>query len=100
MMVTKREEAFDERYAALEAYAAREGDTRVPASYIQEDGIKLGAWVSYLRTRYSNDKLSAERVNRLEELPGWEWGPLTPGPKSDAERDAEIRANRSAWLPA
>jgi superfamily II DNA or RNA helicase len=66
---TVRSNAFEEKVKLLEHFVAREGHTRVPASHI-EDGVKLGGWVSGIRSRRST--LSAERVSRLNEI-GFEW---------------------------
>jgi hypothetical protein len=41
-----------------------------------EEGI-LAAWVGKQRQKQKNDKLSSERVERLEGLPGWTWDPLS-----------------------
>jgi superfamily II DNA or RNA helicase len=35
----------------------------------------LGAWVSHQRQYYKKKSLSADRVKRLESLPGWSWNP-------------------------
>ncbi len=87
---------WDTRMAALVAFASREGHARVPASHVEPSmngsiDINLGSWVSYLRTRHRKGLLDHNRASELEGLPGWEWGPLRPGPKADADRDAEIR---------
>lgn len=88
---------WDVRYRALEAFAKEFGHTRVPIKYevglSSANGyerVNLGTWVSYLRTRYRKELLSQEQVDQLEALPGWEWGPLQPGPKSDQDRDEQI----------
>jgi superfamily II DNA or RNA helicase len=65
-------DVWEERYAALERYAAREGHARPPQAYI-EDGVKLGQWVSGMRTRGQKGTLPPDRRMRLEALPGWAW---------------------------
>lgn len=88
---------WDLRIEALEAFAQREGHPLVPANHI-ERGIRLGSWVSYLRTRHKSGLLSASRIAELEAIDGWEWGPLKPGPKSDASRNAEIKKMRDSGM--
>jgi hypothetical protein len=56
----------------LRHYKERVGDCRVPKKY-EEDGFRLGTWVSKQRSRKS--ELSSERVRRLDEL-GFEWDPM------------------------
>lgn len=83
---------------ALRLYAAIHGNARVPASYIQvADGgtTNLGSWVAYVRQRYRAGLLSVDRANDLASVPGWEWGPLQPGPSADHLRNAEIITMRS-----
>jgi hypothetical protein len=99
---------------ALEQYAEREGHCRVPALHVEVlEGmeIKLGSFVSYQRQRrrrletaisrsgdatmvsrltHTYDKF-VERKEVLETVPGWEWGPLRPGPASKAIRNDEIQ---------
>lgn len=49
----------------LQAYEAREGHCRVPASH-KERGYLLGRWVNKQRTR--RDTLSTERLQRLDDV--------------------------------
>lgn len=70
----------------------------MPAKHVESiDGedFGLGAWVSYVRTRYRNQSLRSDRVATLEAYSGWQWGPLRPGPKPDETRDSEIRKMRN-----
>jgi hypothetical protein len=94
MSETTYSETWSDRIAALSVYVDREGNALVPSNYV-EGNLNLGSWVSYLRTRRNNGKLSQAKVEQLEAFPGWEWGPLRPGPKTDAQRDAAIRDMRS-----
>ncbi len=89
-----------ERYIeALNRYVQRTGNARVPAQHTEvfDDGtsVKLGPWVGYVRTRYRAGLLSVERAQSLASIPGWEWGPLRPGPAADAMRNAQILTLRS-----
>src|SRR3546814_1703760 len=60
------------RSAALEAFVAREGHARVPTDHV-EGGMKLGSWVVRHRGEYARGTVPADRVARLERLPGWVW---------------------------
>jgi superfamily II DNA or RNA helicase len=66
------EDSWDRAYAALQAYAEREGHSRVPTQAVI-GGVQLGKWVSHQRTAYRNSRLTPEQVDRLERLPGWTW---------------------------
>ena len=61
---------WEEMYAALVEYTAKHGDCNVPFSYA--DNPKLGKWVSTQRARYKSNKLSPDRIKRLEDI-GFEW---------------------------
>lgn len=70
-----REAAWENGYARLMAYAtANDGD--IPRQQHEEpDGYKLGVWVFKQRQdwQWGRDRLTAERIRRLEEIPGWFW---------------------------
>ena len=102
---------------ALRQFASREGHCRVPALHVEVlEGmeVKLGSFVSYQRQRRRKlreelhiarkqgdttrvRKLEStllrfgDREYELEAVPGWEWGPLRPGPASKADRNREIK---------
>jgi len=66
-----RETGFwEEKFAALVAYKQTHGDCNVPQHW--KDNPKLGWWCHKLRATYKNNKLSADRVTRLDQL-GFEW---------------------------
>lgn len=84
---------FNTYLAALQQYITREASAHVPANHEETmDGkkIQLGTWVGYVRQRYKNKKLPLDRVDALNNIPGWAWGPLKPGPKPNISRNAEI----------
>ena len=64
-MWTVSDDTWDDRYALLCAFAAREGHARVPQSYA-EKGIRLGSWVAVQRSKH--ESLTPERRSRLESV--------------------------------
>jgi hypothetical protein len=64
-----------ENFKRLSEYVKREGNARVPASYVEEDGFKLGQWVMWNREKHKHQRLSRTRQRMLEQLPGWVWRP-------------------------
>ena len=64
---------WEEGFSRLTDYVERHGDTRVPHSYIDDDGYRLGTWVKTQRRRHSEDTLDIDRQRRLQDLPGWTW---------------------------
>ena len=90
-------EKFLQHIRALNQFRVREGHCGVPATHIEHFGdkdIRLGNWVNYTRQRYRKGELPRDRARSLEMFPGWEWGPLRPGPHRKDARDAEIRQAR------
>lgn len=84
---------WERNFLALAQYTTRTGNALVPASHVElYDGrtAPIGAWVGYMRQRYRTNILSASRVERLQNLNGWTWGPLRPGPASNNARDEQI----------
>lgn len=80
--------------SALNDYVAANGHALVPAGYkhTTETGetVNLGAWVGYIRQRYRSGALPQSRIDTLQQYPGWAWGPLRPGPRTNEERNSEI----------
>ncbi|MCU6433972.1 Helicase associated domain protein [Undibacterium sp. Jales W-56] len=66
-----RAEQWELGYRHLTEFVAREGHCRVAAKHQTTDGFRLGLWISNLRKTASS--LPAERIERLEALPGWLW---------------------------
>ena len=69
----QQEEAWQKYFAAFIAYKEEHGDVPMPAKAKYHD-LNLGIWVNNQRTDYNKGKLSAERIERLEEA-GIVWDP-------------------------
>lgn len=104
---TTTDTAFRGYLAALENYVTREGHTRVPIDCIERifregvpETIRLGYWVSYMRSRKRAGFLSEDKIEAVNAASNgqFEWGPLKPGPKKDQSRDQQIRELRSAGV--
>jgi Helicase associated domain len=70
-----RAEQWEKQFSELLNYVRHHGDARVSRSYTTPDGDRLGAWVIDQRNRFAQGMLDPDRSVRLEELPGWTWGP-------------------------
>ncbi len=68
-----REAAWEDGYGRVLQFAKREGHSRVPTGYRDRDGYQLRGWVNEQRFHQRHGKLSDERRQRLEALPGWAW---------------------------
>ena len=66
-----RDPWWEEGFEHLSAYTALNGNARVLKSWVERDGYGLGSWVANQRSR--RNRLSPDRVARLETLPGWVW---------------------------
>ena len=62
------EAVWQEGLGRLKKYLAANGHVKVPAAYTDDDGYRLGAWLSKKRTQYKKGALAPERVRVLEEL--------------------------------
>ncbi|MGV0069405.1 Helicase associated domain protein [Mycobacterium colombiense] len=60
---------WDLGYRELMKYVDTVGSADVPQSHVTDGGYPLGKWVSVQRRTW--DKLSEERRQKLEQLPGW-----------------------------
>ena len=84
---------FDLTVTAINNFRAREGHCFIPAvhvEYIDDIAVPLGSWVGYVRQRRRKGQLSAAKIQKLESIPGWQWGPLRPGPATNADRNVRI----------
>jgi len=74
---TKRDDKTEaEKQEYLMEYIQEYGHSKVPRPYETEDSFKLGRWISKLRSSHKNGKLSKDRINEFESLPGWTWKPF------------------------
>ena len=60
---------FDVGFEHAERYYRKNGNLKVPATYIcEDDGYSLGMWINLKRRQYKKGTLSAENIRRLEKL--------------------------------
>lgn len=71
--VSRRESAWERDYAKLRLFVEEHGHARVPTMH-QQNGFRLGGWVTQQRTTYSSGRMAPDRQQLLEVLPGWIWG--------------------------
>ncbi len=71
----RTDDQWDAFYEILLEYVQREGHSLVPKSFITSERRRLGYWVAGQRKAYREKKLSEERIQKLESLPGWDWAP-------------------------
>ena len=64
---------FDAGLAELAAYVDAKADARVPDGYRTTTGFNLGAWCSSRRNDRRLGRLSPERIDALQAIPGWTW---------------------------
>ncbi|RAU98777.1 helicase [Mycobacterium colombiense] len=69
---TPRDALWEEGFARLQDYVAQNGTARLPKDCVF-NGFPVGAWVTTQRSAHSGRELRAERIQRLEALPGWTW---------------------------
>jgi hypothetical protein len=62
---------WEEGFSRLRQFSERQGHCRVPRGSKTDDGNGLGGWI--VRQRTNKEKISPDRRQRLESLPGWSW---------------------------
>jgi len=71
-----RADRWEEGYSHLVDYVRSRGNVSVPVDFITLFGFNLGHWTAIQRRAYRLGRLSADRIARIEELPGWSWDSL------------------------
>ena len=75
----KTDMAWNARFQAAKLYYKEHGDLLVPASYVTDDGMKLGVWISNLRAYRKSgahkNALTPERIKKLDDI-GMVWDGL------------------------
>lgn len=66
------ETLWNEGFKNLKLFFSENKSFNVPMRYVNKDGYKLGQWVGNQRTKHRINKISEERVSRLESI-GFEW---------------------------
>lgn len=73
------EQKWNDFYLSAKKYYEKNGDLVVPASYIDENGLKLGRWICQQRNYYykksERGTISEERIKKLEAI-GMVWNPI------------------------
>jgi Helicase associated domain len=64
---------WEDGFSHLKQFSKKVGHCRVAKQYKTEHGYRLGYWVS--NQRVNKESMDPNRRQRLEELPGWSWGP-------------------------
>ena len=64
---------FQDGLEHLHKYLEKHQNAHVPTSYIDDNGFKLGSWISGYRKQYKQKKLDHTRIDQLEAIEGWVW---------------------------
>ncbi|GKY96992.1 hypothetical protein MPSEU_000658000 [Mayamaea pseudoterrestris] len=88
----RNERAFNEKFQRLVFYKAQHGNTLVPKSY--KDDQELGNWVSMQRILWKKNRLSQERVEKLDSLQ-FTWVLANSNKTSEATRGGKLEGK---WL--
>jgi len=62
-----------DNYELLKEYMINNDKQCPNCSYITDDGINLGIWISRQRSNKKKKKLDEEKIKLLEQIPGWWW---------------------------
>ena len=63
-----KDSKWEQAYFSAHVYFMEHHNLNVPQKYICDNGFKLGIWLSNQRTRYRTGKLSAEKIEKLENI--------------------------------
>lgn len=55
-------------YELAKVYFHKHGNLQISSSYVTDEGIKLGVWISSQREQYAKNKLHEEQITLLEQI--------------------------------
>jgi hypothetical protein len=64
--------AWMKQYQALKQFTETHGNSS-PSVSVEFEGLKIGKWVSHQRDYFKKGKMSSNKIELLESLPGWIW---------------------------
>jgi superfamily II DNA or RNA helicase len=92
---------FHEGLEKLKKYVEQNHNARVPATYIDDDGFRLGGWVHSRRNDYKKGKLEPDRIRQLDSIGGWVWDPIEADFQEGLEKlKTYVEQNHNARVPA
>ncbi|MFP5375274.1 MAG: Helicase associated domain protein, partial [Acidimicrobiia bacterium] len=65
--------AWETNLAALLRWTPASGGALPRQGDVDDDGVRIGAWVAKQRSKHRAGRLGPDRASRLEALPGWAW---------------------------
>jgi hypothetical protein len=74
-LIDRTTPSWEFNFGLLASVVAREGTALLRRDHL-ERGVRLGGWISEQRVAYRTGSLRADRIERLEALPGWAWDSL------------------------
>lgn len=71
-ILIRKSHTIEERYEQLLDFLKK--NSRFPSECAKDkDEMTLARWITRLRHRYKNDKLSTDKIKKLENIDGWRW---------------------------
>lgn len=68
------EYSWETGIASLQKFVDKEGHARVPYLHMEGD-FNLYQWVINARNKYKTGQISGNKIEQLENMPGWSWSP-------------------------
>ena len=99
-----RDQSFETSLASVRRFALEHGHANVPANHVDSD-IRTGVFVRNQRRDYRNGRISPERIDALNDIPGWMWDNPLEGEDGEFAHDLAafqrfVTAKGHALVPA
>lgn len=92
--------SFDDHLSDLMAYYKKHGSYQISRDYVSVNGLKIGQWISTIRSKQKKGKLNNNHTSKIEELENWDWDPLqTTWDKLYAELCTYLKINGHLLVP-
>jgi superfamily II DNA or RNA helicase len=71
--INLKDDSWENHYQVYLNYVKVTGSCKIDRKFISDSGFKIGSWAYTQRADFKRNKLTLDRVKKLEAINGWKW---------------------------